>query len=43
MRAGLLVCARGATEGVHWIAGREVKCEDPGWTDGGEGCVPRRV
>lgn len=27
----------------HWIVGREVKCEDPDWTDGGEGDVLLRM
>lgn len=31
---GLWMCAaRGATDGGHWIVGREVKCDDPDWTD----------
>ena len=34
---------RGATDEAQWIVGREVKCEDPDWTDRGEGAVLGRV
>jgi len=34
---------RYATDGVHWIVGREVKCDDPDWTNRGEGGVHGRM
>jgi len=27
----------------YWIVGREVKCDDPDWTDGSEGCTLGQV
>lgn len=37
LKQRLLGCYYDATDGENWIVGREVKCADPDWTNGGEG------